>query len=468
MFPITRGVLRLTILTLCLAGAWICAELVKEQSGPWPSSGQASGPAAGLCGAGPDGESACAKVFASKWSAVDFNVPLLTHDLTVRWSRVVLPVAFVGLAYFVFLGVWYAFAGPSPYWGRWWFLVPLTTVLAGGGGSVVLSWVLLFKVQAPCTWCLVTHGINGLVLVGTLCLWPRRQAPVAGGATTPSQGDLAQYSRPGLTAGAALRIMGFAVLAILGLWVYRGAKLDIRRQVARLMPYKDFVDSRKQDPAFLLREHYAEPQHLIPARSADSEPETSLGQPRLVIFTDFQCSYSACFASRWKREFREHWNGPLRVELRHFPLCRECNDGVTGQIHSQACQASYAAEAARLQGGDEAFWQMHDRLFRYGPRLGTDLYAELAAQIGLDGERLLADMHNEAVRRVVAADVALAVDLGVAGTPTVFLDGRPVSQLCLYNPVFWEAVSAELQNQLTVAAGDEAGTNTGEALTATH
>ena len=456
MSTTTRGLLRLTILMLCVAGAWICAELVKEQAGPWPSSGQTSGASTGLCGVGPDGRSACAKVFNSKWSAVDFNIPLPTHNLTVRWSRVVLPVAFIGLAYFVFLGAWHAFAGSPRSWGRRWFLVPLTTVLAGGCGSVVFLWVLLFEVQAPCNWCLATHAINGLILLGTLCLWPRKPAPATLAAPAPCIEAFAPGQRLGLTTGAALRVMGFAVLLILGLWVYRGAKLDIRRQVARLMPYKEFVDRRQEDPAFLLREHYAQPQLAIPARSAATESETAPGRPRLVIFTDFQCPHSACFASRWRREFRDHWDGPLRMELRHFPLCPECNEAVGRQLHSQACQASYAAEAARLQGGDEAFWQMHDLLFRYGPRLEAGLYAKLAAQIDLDGERLLADMDREVVRWVVAADVALAADLGVTGTPTVFLNGRPVSQLCLYNPVFWEAVSAELHNRVTVAAGHKA------------
>jgi protein-disulfide isomerase len=450
----TQGALRAAILVLCGAGAWICAELVKEQAGPWPSSAQSAGAAVGLCGSGPDGRSACNKVLESKWSAVDLNVPLLTRNLTVRWSRVVIPTAFVGLAYFVFLGVWYALAGPPRSWGRRWFLVPLSTVLAGGIGSAALLWILFFKVKSPCTWCMVTHGINGLVLVGTLCLWPRKQKPATGRATKPSQVRFGRRDRAGLTTVAAARVMGFAVLLILGLWLYRGAKLDIRQQVARLLPYKEHVDAQQEDPAFLLREFYAAPQHLILAR--EHETETCLIEPRLDVFVDFQCPHCACFASRWRKDFHPLWQGPLRIELHHFPLCPDCNDTVTERIHPEACQASYAAEAARLQGGDEAFWQMHDALFRYGRRLGEEPYAKLAADIGLDGEQLLEDMRNPGVRQAVAADIDLAGELGVTGTPAVFLNGRPVSLLSLYNPVFWEAASADLRAQAAVAADNQA------------
>ncbi|UCG33466.1 MAG: DsbA family protein [Phycisphaerales bacterium] len=455
MHVTSQGVLRLAVLVLCVAGAWVCSELVKEQAGPWPSSEHASGAAVGLCGSGPDGQSACATVLDSKWSAVDFTVPVVTRNLTVGWSRVVIPTAFVGLGYFVFLGVWYALAGAPHLWGYRWFLVPLSAVLAGSAGSALLLWILLFKVEAPCTWCLVTHGINGLVLLGTLCLWPRKQAPAALRATAPSRVRFVRCDRPKLTTWSALRVTGFAVLLILGLWVYRGAKLDIRRQVARLLPYKELVDAQQKDPTFLLREYYAVPQRLILARAHEAQADTCLLEPRLDIFVDFQCPHCACFASRWRKDFQPLWQGPLRIRLRHFPLWPDCNNAVTERIHAQACQASYAAEAARLQGGDEAFWQMHHALFRNSRRLGEDLYAELAAELGLDSERLLADMRDPSVRQAVAADIDLAAELGVTGTPAVFLNGRPVPPLSLYNPVFWEAVSADLQAQAVVAAGDQ-------------
>lgn len=443
----TSTVLRLGMIVLCLAGAWISGELLKEQAGPWPSlesNGGHRSVFARLCGDGVDGQSGCAAVLKSDFSAVDFDVPVLTRGLTIRRVRVVMPVAFIGLSYFIFLGVWYAFAGGPQSWGRWWRFVPLIVLLSGTLGSVALLWVMIFKLESQCSWCVGTHVINGLLLVGTIRLWPRKTSITVGA------GVALTHIPTVLTRWAAFRIIGFATLVILGLWVYRGAKLDVRQEAAKLLPYKRFVVERQSDPKFLLREYFAKPQHADWLRVADSGGVASAPEPTVVIFSDFQCTHCACFASQWENDLRPHWNGSLQVFFRHFPLDRACNSTVKRQIHAQACEASYAAEAARLQGGEAAFWEMHDLLFARSRRLSETRYADLAEKIGLDAEQLLADMRSETIRQTVASDIGLGADLGVTGTPKVFLNGRPVPQICLYNPIFWEAVSSELQRLATV------------------
>ena len=53
-------------------------------------------------------------------------------------------------------------------------------------------------------------------------------------------------------------------------------------------------------------------------------------------------------------------------------------------------------------------------------------------------------MNDPAVRDAIARDIALGEELGVRGTPAVFLNGRRVPSFCLHNPIFWEAISADL------------------------
>ena len=142
------------------------------------------------------------------------------------------------------------------------------------------------------------------------------------------------------------------------------------------------------------------------------------------------------------------------MSFRHFPLCKDCNRAVTGEGHPEACRAARAAEAARLQGGEETFWRMHDLLFAKHRRLATVSYADLAMQIGLDGDKLVADMESAPVEQAVEADVALAAELGVTGTPAVFLNGRRVPRLCLHNSVFWEAIAAELRSSSFLSAAE--------------
>ena len=73
---------------------------------------------------------------------------------------------------------------------------------------------------------------------------------------------------------------------------------------------------------------------------------------------------------------------------------------------------------------------MSELLFDLQGELDADVYRELAVEIGLDPELLAVQMDSEAVHRLVADDIALARDLGIAGTPAMFLDGRPVTELC--------------------------------------
>jgi protein-disulfide isomerase len=435
----------------CLMGAAVSAEFVRAHAGPWPGTTRTLGLIGRLCGENSDANSGCVAVLKSDWSAVDVTVPVVTNSLELTRRRVVVPVAFVGLAYFVILGAWFLFAGHPAAWGRW-FLVPMVTVAAGAFGSAALIWILYTKLGSGCILCMLTHGINGLLLIATLTLWPKRRNRSQDARPAPRGAVVAGYDGVTLTTTAAFRITGFAVLVTIALWMYHGAKLETRAQVAKLLPYKEFVDQRKDDPAFLVREYYAEPQQatLLTTPGDDIGPVSAI--PTVTIFTDFQCPRCACFAQKWKHDYLPRWQGPIRVSLRHLPLNQACNERMTSELHPNACEAGYAAEAARLQGGDRAFWEMHDLLFGSSRRLSTMPYQRLATEIGLDGEKLLADMEGEEVRRTVARDVALAAKLSVRGTPTVFLNRRRVPELCLHNPVFWEAIAAEFQRSAHAGA----------------
>lgn len=95
-------------------------------------------------------------------------------------------------------------------------------------------------------------------------------------------------------------------------------------------------------------------------------------------------------------------------------------------LHPGACEAAYAAEAARLEG---RFWAYHDALFE--GELVADSQAQLAraARAGFDPERLSAVMASRVVRDRVRNDIELGIRLGVEGTPTLFVNRRRISNL---------------------------------------
>jgi protein-disulfide isomerase len=144
--------------------------------------------------------------------------------------------------------------------------------------------------------------------------------------------------------------------------------------------------------------------HVAGAPGADLE---------LVMYGDFQCPYCAA-AQGPVRRVRERLGERLRFAFRHFPM---------PELHPDAERAAQAAEAAAAQG---AFWPMHDALYASGGRLREGEILAAADALGLDSERLRAELRAGTHAQRVARDVESGRRSGVAGTPGFFANGRLV------------------------------------------
>ena len=437
----SRGgsLLLVMILAFSGTGAWLSGQLVKQHADLWGAGGAKAGLLTRMCQAAEQAGFSCSGATKGRWAEIGVPLPSLSNDLTIGLRTVTIPVAFLGLAYFIFVGVWFAFIGrPRPYGGGW-YRVPLGLGLCGAAVSLLFLGAMALRFAPACIWCIAVHLINFMMVraIWRLCA----RAPEPDAATAP----LSSTAPPGqvraiLTSREATVVIAFSLILITGLWAYRRERLALQDQFDKLLPYRDLVASLRQDPEFLLREYLAQPQHQIALRPRESIAED---RPRLVVFTDFECSACYCNSLAVRGRIAEAFNGQLAILIRHYPLCNDCNRNVRSARHANACTAAYAAEAARLLGGEQAFQRMYALLFKHGPRLSTDLYRELAVQVGLDPDLLLREMEGETVRQIVAADIALASELGVTGTPTMFLDGRRITDLC-QGSVFWKTVARGL------------------------
>lgn len=138
----------------------------------------------------------------------------------------------------------------------------------------------------------------------------------------------------------------------------------------------------------------------------------------LEEFGDFQCP--PCGMLHPVLQTMEHEFGTkLRVVFREYPLV---------PAHAHALSAARAAEAAGMQG---KFWEMHGMLFD-NQKAWTDafdvrpIFEGYATKIGLDLEKYRRDVSSEAVAQRIFLDGKRARDLGVKGTPTVFMNGREI------------------------------------------
>jgi len=139
----------------------------------------------------------------------------------------------------------------------------------------------------------------------------------------------------------------------------------------------------------------------------------AMAKVTIVEFSDFQCPFCSRVNPTLERLGKEYPT-QVRIFFRHFPL----------PFHPNAALAAEAAVAAQAQG---KFWEMHDKLFanqRDLSRKGLETYAQ---QIGLDLPKFRAALDSQAGKAAVDADLALGRDLGVAGTPNFFVNGRNVA-----------------------------------------
>lgn len=155
-------------------------------------------------------------------------------------------------------------------------------------------------------------------------------------------------------------------------------------------------------------------------------------------FGDFECPPCAGI-SRGLDKLKQDYPAGLRVIFRHFPLAK----------HKHALDAAHAAEAAGLQG---RFWEMHDLLFQqqatwhYAPN-PRSLFVDYAGRLGLDVERFRRDAASDHVKARVTADRERAASLGIAETPTLFLNGKQVPKTFLAPDRLRTAVDAALNGK---------------------
>jgi len=152
---------------------------------------------------------------------------------------------------------------------------------------------------------------------------------------------------------------------------------------------------------------------------SEPQPFNELGREdapvSMIEFTDLQCPYCARYATETFPRIRAEYidTGKLRYASRDLPL----------PFHAFAETAAIAARCAGEQG---RFWEYREALFARQSSLGSQPYAALARELGLDVERLEACRSDGRQAAAVQADLALAGHNGIRSTPT-FVIGRVVN-----------------------------------------
>ncbi len=134
----------------------------------------------------------------------------------------------------------------------------------------------------------------------------------------------------------------------------------------------------------------------------------------LVEFADYQCPY--CRQEEpTLRKLREQFKDKVKYSYRDFPL----------PMHQYARKA---AEASRCAGEQGKYWPYHDKLFSTSDQdLGVPGLKASARSLNLDGDKFDKCLDSGAESAAVEKDFDKGKDLGISGTPTMYINGYAIS-----------------------------------------
>ncbi len=119
------------------------------------------------------------------------------------------------------------------------------------------------------------------------------------------------------------------------------------------------------------------------------------------------------------KKILEDYRGKIKLVVRYVPF------------HKNSKFAIKVLEASREQG---KYWETLEVLFRFQPNWANhhnpqpELIWEYLPSAGIDVEKIKKDMNANNFETIIEQDMADAKVLGVRGTPTFFVNGKPLEK----------------------------------------
>ncbi len=187
-------------------------------------------------------------------------------------------------------------------------------------------------------------------------------------------------------------------------------------------------------------------------RKLKTDMQPSFGTPGapvvLVVFSDFQCPNCKEEAKVLRDQLPKAFEGKVRVYFKDFPL---------EQLHPWAKPAAIAGRCVFRQK-PAAFWNYHDWIYDHQAEILPDnLKTKVigwAETQNLDTAKLGQCIDARATESEVNREIAEGRSLMLNGTPTLFINGRPLSGSLPW-PTLEEIIKRELGFQQTAKNAGE-------------
>ena len=130
----------------------------------------------------------------------------------------------------------------------------------------------------------------------------------------------------------------------------------------------------------------------------------------IVEYTDFECPYCARL-QRMFDELLQRYPGQIKIVYKNFPL----------RGHRFAYKAASIAMAAHLE---DKFWPIHNRIFENYRSLNDARLDQFRKEFNFDTPEFETRMNSPEVAAMIQSDVKQGKNVGVKGTPTIFINGK--------------------------------------------
>ena len=153
--------------------------------------------------------------------------------------------------------------------------------------------------------------------------------------------------------------------------------------------------------------------------SASTQEESVSRLPLVTLeeFGDFQCSHCAQFAVGVGKQIKKDFvdTGRIRFVFRHFPFIGE--------------ESFRAAEATECAADQNKFWEYHDTVFENWQGANEGHFSDdnlklFAGSLQLDRGAFDACLDGRKYLGKIEADLRRGEQLGVQGTPSLFINGK--------------------------------------------